>query len=1003
MMLRFYKIPSWILLRPRSNYKILHGVSGVKNYTMGSKVFEENVIPEERKRLSLHNSINKFYRHHGQFKNSRVSTFKLSKSDRITTNTPTIAPIDFHKIVVANKHNVPQVGSFVEFEKENLMRVGVVIQNLLARFDERFNHVLVLTDENEILAVKPLHVKFHLYKFVSDGAINYSEILRERYNPSQSDRERAVSFIQTFMMDTIEWKKRTSPLIQRVFSQLVDEKICPVSSLDVIDSMEFKESDVARINSSLYNQHALLYATHGNLVDSCQWVVPNYAGDFSSNVFLWGHSNNFHLESQYFVNAQNVWLRIYHFKQTMSSQDGVEKVNKFMQKLKSLPKEEISAYLNVFEGRHFIDVIMAMKFAVVYPHSSIVMELEKLDCFNSTPTASDIHCLLLDLKVFDDTTTITDIYLSLGLFGTPKNLSVTRVDQLKSPTPSGFDVKDNFAHLRTSRKYYQDHVIYALVDDEEGVSSFGISIESLNSRKHLINIHVPDIITHISPDTKIFKSIFQKRSLAETLTHLCNNKTWGNIYPEKIMRDRRFHEYSNYDNNEEIWGDVIDLMEQGTKGTRKRGISKATCLTITFEFNSYESNPFEDLAKKVSVSFDSISNVNTKIVNRNILQKCLTGRLEPSFFRLLRRKQRNESDVDGLENSLNKTDIHNLNYISGVLKTFQKVRELDGAATSLKDLSLFENSIIRTKFNETTCGISSDIIKPSLSNTTTPQADFLHKEVKIFTGCLVSKFCFQNQIPMISQSQDLDVNEFENDGVMVQHENVMIPVYESRKYSHSVMAKDEDGLISLNAKLISNNYLAPKYATVGSEFHVPLGLSLGYTEVLDVFQSGKAFFNQFQLLSHIQQDYQKTILKRHSYLDFIERFNNLKSLGYLLNGPLPERKLILIINSINSNDLRKTWQYRMYKFWILSWLHQHQFKNGFQEDKKLDCICTHFDRLDEYGICKAYCPDLGIEVDVLYLPEQDVKIGTSLVGHEVLHLDPIGGFCMLDGREDICI
>lgn len=156
-------------------------------------------------------------------------------------------------------------------------------------------------------------------------------------------------------------------------------------------------------------------------------------------------------------------------------------------------------------------------------------------------------------------------------------------------------------------------------------------------------------------------------------------------------------------------------------------------------------------------------------------------------------------------------------------------------------------------------------------------------------------------------------------------------------------------------------------------------------------------------MSHIQQDYQKTILKRHSYLDFIERFNNLKSLGYLLNGPLPERKLILIINSINSNDLRKTWQYRMYKFWILSWLHQHQFKNGFQEDKKLDCICTHFDRLDEYGICKAYCPDLGIEVDVLYLPEQDVKIGTSLVGHEVLHLDPIGGFCMLDGREDICI
>lgn len=943
--------------------------------------------------------IREHYHHQEQFRKSSISNYNFPSYEAI--NPPMTPPIDFHKIVNANKYKVPQIGSFVEFQKGNHMKVGVVIHNVMTRFDERFNHVLVLTNDNEILPVKPINIKFHLYKLISDVFVEYEKILHERHNQSQLDRQKLVSLVNRFLTDTAQCKRRILSSIDRVFSQLSEDKICPISLLDIIDAMELKESDVARITSSLYNQLVLLYAIHANLIDSCQWVVPNYVGDTSSNVFLWEHSNNYHSSSQYFANTQNVWLQIYRFTQQMSSVERIAETNSFIQKMKRLPKEEMNAYLNVFEGRHFRDILMVMKFAVVYPHSTIITELGKLDVFNNPPTASQIYRLLVELKVYDESTSISDIYLSLGLFGTPKQLSVTQVDQLNPKAPASFNIKDNFKHLRTNRSYYQDHVIYGLIDDEkDDGASFGVSIESLNSRKHLINIHIPDLITHISPDSNAFKSIFQNRTITQTLSHLHNNQEWGSLYLEKMIRDRKFHNYSTFKEKEEIWGDVID-MERGVN-TKRRSISKATCLTISFEFNSYETNPFEAFDGKVSVSFDSVANVNIKNVNKKVLQDCLTGQLEPSFFKMLRRKQRPETNAHGQENILNKTDIHNINYIGGILKTFQKVRELEGAAIPRKELSLFKNTNLKTTHIETKNGLKADIVKPD-SLSTTPQADFMHKEARIFSGCLASMICYQNQIPLLMRSQDLDSYEFENDSVLVQHENIMIPVYESQKYAHSIMAKDESGYISSNAKIISNNYLAPKHTTVYNERNVPLGLSMGYAEIFDIFRSGEALFNQFQLLSHVQSDYQRTILKKHSYLEFVEKFNHLKSRGYNLNGPFPERKLNLLINSSNANDLRTVWQYRMYKFWILNWLYQKHLDNTLPEDNKYEGIATHIEQFGSHRICKAYCSQLGIEVDVLGSLDQDIKIGTTLVCVGILYLDPISGFCMLDGRGDIRI
>ena len=50
---------------------------------------------------------------------------------------------------------------------------------------------------------------------------------------------------------------------------------------------------------------------------------------------------------------------------------------------------------------------------------------------------------------------------------------------------------------------------------------------------------------------------------------------------------------------------------------------------------------------------------------------------------------------------------------------------------------------------------------------------------------------------------------------MVTHDNIMIPPYDSENYHHSILAKDSDGYISLQASFVSKNYLSPENVIAG--------------------------------------------------------------------------------------------------------------------------------------------------------------------------------------------
>ena len=83
--------------------------------------------------------------------------------------------------------------------------------------------------------------------------------------------------------------------------------------------------------------------------------------------------------------------------------------------------------------------------------------------------------------------------------------------------------------------------------------------------------------------------------------------------------------------------------------------------------------------------------------------------------------------------------------------------------------------------------------------------------------------------------QDVEPTVYDRDKVMVTHDNIMIPPYDSENYHHSILAKDSDGYISLQASFVSKNYLSPENVIAAQEIIISIGVKNGYTNIVDVF------------------------------------------------------------------------------------------------------------------------------------------------------------------------
>lgn len=989
-------------------------------------------------------------------KDLSLTTEKELKMENIILSTPNK---NFRDIVNTNENKPPNIGSLIEINDPATSEstFGVVLRASKTKFNENYNKILVLTLDNEIKTVYPIDISFHLSEVIDPKWMDSLEIIENRHDIKFYNRLIILDILKSFMGKTLKLlEKLQDPNDNQfliAFSQYsTPDRIKSISLLDLYESFRLPVLLLSNINESYYNQSIFLFSCHIGMVKSPElWIVTS-SNKFNklTNLVKENCSNEICSGSTYFVNSIINMESLSKVFDDFKNPRTLDKYNEFSSRLlneqmSQKPKsfDDLNAFFNIWEGKDFKNIINVLKFFIVYPHTSIRGVLEKLSILEKqTIDPSAAYKILEDLKIYNNRQNqLTDIYLSANIMGNTQFslLAVSSSDEL-SPNSSNKELdnfinsknlSDKFPHLRKSKQYYQDHIVYGLpfgkpLNYTSKSSTLGISLEKINSRRYLINIHIPDMITKVSPSTNLFDEIASSSLNMTSLKKLISNSTI-NILNPKLIEKLSFPD-QNLQENEE-WFSVGDALLRDNQNDRNnRNPNNVTCLTVSFIYNKYESNPFEELEEKISVSFDSLNTLRIKNINWPTLEKCLNGVREISPFTLFRERK---SNLGKVSTKLEDDDIHDINFIFNVMKSHIKIRNLDGASnfdpavTIQKDDSsnLSKELSMTNKFNDHEQMLTRIQSKSIENQQKFSKSKFLINEIEKFVGKLTSRYCSTNQIPIFAHHQDIlesSNNELDmekimesdnselNDEVYISHNNLFLPNYHSNSFYQTLIARDASGYVSMPAYLIGLNYLSkPKIEVFTDENlrNLPLGINHGYVKMLEIFDAYEVLLNQFQILCHIQQCGQNNnyAIFKENRTAMIRQFSYLKRYGYKLDGPLNFQELInQLDNIINSSRLCDYLGTAHKKFWTLKLLEQRLLQEKFLDlttaGTSYDCIITSTGyEVPSIAkrISRAYCSQLNIEIDVLINLDREISIGNLIECDKVMILDAVNGLCIL--------
>ncbi|KAK6463109.1 hypothetical protein DFJ63DRAFT_104330 [Scheffersomyces coipomensis] len=934
----------------------------------------------------------------------------------------------YEQLISHNTNNPPVVGSIIEYVNPatNSISSGVVLREAQSKFNENYNKLIVLTSENIIESVSPVSVTFQLYEVLNPEWINSFNILDNRFDATLPGRSLITNILNEFIKKSLIYSKDIEPQFNIVFGQYaLSHTITPISLLEIIESLRLSESLLTEIDQSYYHQCMLLMSIHMTLVNSPMWLVPNLNMLNRSSNVINHFSNQIIKGSDYFVNSEYNAVMINKFIQNCENEILFIESNKFLNQLyhdqangKRKSLEDLNLYFNIWEGRHHKFIIDVLKFTIIYPHQSLLSLIGKFDVFKSqipiTPTK--IYNFLNELNIYEDGLNgrhdPTHPLLSSNVMGevdldglatsSPNQLMPSNnIEQYNSKDP-----QDYFQHLRKSKVYYPDHTIYGIpyktkVDSELKESILAVSLEKINSRKYLINIHIPDIMTKISPDSAIIKSITSSSANMKVMDASKQDSDHG-IFGTLKLDQFKFKNQNISEQTDNEWVSASDLIPQTTLD-RIRNLNQkdgTTCLTISFLYNSYESNPFTDLQNKVTYSFDSLSSVCIKNISWNELEECLKGKSETSkAFRLFTRPFV-QSTEDRKLKLLNNDDIHNVCFIHNILKTHIKLRNLEGASIKEPTTSLGEN-------------LSNGDNGESL-----PRSKFFVSEIEKFVGNLTASYCQYFEIPILTQEQNLVLDKSDDilnqssskvdpeDNALVTHHNTLLPSFYADTYYQTLLSRDINGYVSVPANIIARNYLQKSAILVNSgknARHIPLGLNNGFVDLCNTFQDFESVVNQLQILNHIQSQANISFVQNsQSQISLIDKFSYLKGLGYNLNGPMGPSVLNAQLRKIKNSQIMIDHLRSSFKSFNALKQLEKSLQTTQPSDITYTCYVTHKGyRIDDINshLVRGFCKELDLEVDILVAETSQISIGSTLQCDKVMYLDPTGGQCILKQIE----
>ncbi|ABN68713.2 predicted protein, partial [Scheffersomyces stipitis CBS 6054] len=942
---------------------------------------------------------------------------------------------NYTDIIFNNETNAPCVGSMVEFSNfKGDISFGVVVSPSQSKFNESFNKISILTIDNEIVTVSPQQCNLHFHKVLNSEWLDSLAII-ESSDCTDPSRLQVVTILNHFLNSTLEVTKSIESQMDIVHSQFaLPHTLASISAVEIIESMKLPASLLAQINQSYFHEVVLLAAIHFVIAKSLKWILPpNNSMYRNSNLIYGSYSNCLVPSTTYLVNSISNTYSLTKFIDYSKDPAVLENMNGFLNNLyddqtshKARSYEDLNHYINIWEGSHHKHVIDVLKFFVVYPHPTLKKILKQFDLFSKlSPAPESVYKVLEEIGIYNNSRNqLSDIHLSTSMFGRNKlsALATSTITELEPLVNSDFlhgtKMSDKFPHLRESNLFYQDQVIYALpslkASNKKSADSFlAISLEKLNSRKYVINVHIPDIITKIAPNSNLFNSLATNSTSMCSMSRMVDGTSANELFSPKIIEEFKFKNQNLNDKSADMFqvGDIAIKKSSNSKLT-----SDSTCITISYTYNTYEGNPFANIPEKISVSFDSLSSVTIKNLGWQDLEDSLNGKSEVSPFRLFRSRSKKDTYNGNDRLLVTNEDSHNLNFVYSVMRTHFKIRNLAGSSQINPAV---ENDV------EDASSLTKEL---NIINSNRPEekhyekSRFFMAELELFAANLTSNYCEYNDIPVLTVRQELMDEDGDNadtskrqshpDNAIVSHDNKLLPSYEANSYFQTLLARDENGFVSSSAAIIGRNFLNKSIVEVfsgDSSRNVAKGLSKGYVDIINVTNNFGSMLNQMQLLSHIQLGQTNAAMRANgNHFHSMEKFSYLKRYGYYLNGPLSPQTLEAQLNKLVNAETTKRYLTTRHKmFWTLKFLEQKLLESSSIElgsnNTEYECIVTDVGiGIDDIGchLSKAFCQELGIELNVLTPDPVSYTVGSVVYCNKVIYLDVPGGVCVLLSEQD---
>lgn len=914
------------------------------------------------------------------------------------------------EILDCNENQVPIVGSIIQYKDPISKCIGIamVIREALSRFNENYNKLLVLTADNEIISVYAQDIQLHFHGVFDLHWINSLNIVQNRHDNNYYSRIVLVDLLKCFINKSIEISDNSLSILDIIYAQhCKEDKLVNISLPQILKTVCTNEELGSFMSQDYFNQCVMILAIYLRVSNSPhQWLVSTNIG---SNIVEQNCSNNLIKPLEIYVLPQGMMVSIQKLLHTINGDHkDLTELNFFIRDLlhqqKSGRKQspsELEYFFQFWGGLPFIYFIDVLKFLVVYPHPVLLKYLLKLDCFNKPNVGThDIYDLLKSFGIYNDN---TDIYLSTNFFtgGSKKKLSTDNKETLDSSSASDAAAvpmlkTDLFHHIRRFNYIGVQDTIYAIPVGGQGMN-IGISLQQLNSRNYMVNIHIPDFVSRVSPKAALFRNLL-KDSPQQFLVELWNNAI--TLFGSRIRNLFKFYnsEVDNENSNGELndtngqlaefknIGDIVSKTKRKLALMRKSHSfhGNSTCLTVSFKFNTHESNPFVDVIHKTEINFDNINNAKVKALSTEQLNKAVKGKRNSFGFSLF--KSHLKHDI-GDKHGLTDEDFHNLGFIHGVLKSHFSIRNINGAAN----------------VNHGT---------PNHSTQANPQ--FFTEELDKLAGHLTSNYCKHYDIPVFRRYQDILSMEAtydpSKDEVLVNHDNFLLPQYHSNSYFQTLISRDAQGFVSIPAYIIGNNYLTRPDFTVNHDVkHLPMGLDGGYVSILTPTESSEVLLNHFQLLGHLQWLHMtRRRLDQSNSNDNAVEYKLAKTYGYLknhafnVNGPLSasilQKNQELLTNAMTLSQFVSRNQIKYWKLRQLESMLASIANEDSPEVVDFDCVVTNvgfqLPQLDSQ-LAKCFVKQLQVEVDIVVSNPSDLTIGTVLKSDKILYLDPLTNTCVI--------